>query len=89
MLFTPSLQGLGIVLLHVVAEVDGFLLLFSLSLHLHLVFTRLGVAHYSKGNNTPDDDAWNNAAWNRLHLRLALPFPKPLRAQCLPGWSVL
>lgn len=64
MFLTPSLQSLGIVLLHVVVKVDGFLLLFSLGFHLLLVVARLRVAHCCEDNKTTDDDADNHATGN-------------------------
>lgn len=64
MFSTPYLQGLWIFLLHVVAEVDGSLLLFGLGLHLLTVITGLGVAHCREDNKFTDDDASKHAAWN-------------------------
>lgn len=54
MFLTPSLQSLGIVLLHVFVKVDGFLLLFSLGFHFLLVVARLRVARCCEDNKTTD-----------------------------------
>lgn len=64
MFLTPSLQSLGIVLLHVFVKVDGFLLLFSLGFHFLFVVARLRVARCCEDNKTTDDDADNHAAGN-------------------------